>query len=125
MTARLSPTARKVLDKFIWVLSTGRNAVVVIACLFLAMAFDPVLPDEATRNTTFILTGNIEAGLPPFQLPAFSVEYEGKELDLLGMISELGSALVIIPLIAILENVAIAKAFCEFRGQPCLASRAL
>ena len=35
-------------------------------------------------------------------------------MDFAGMLKELGSALIIIPLIAILENVAIAKAFGEF-----------
>ena len=30
------------------------------------------------------------------------------------MVSELGSAVIILPLLAILENVAIAKAFCKY-----------
>jgi hypothetical protein len=57
----------------VWVLATARNAVVVIVSAGIAYAFDPQLPDNddgrENRNTTFILTGNIESGLPPFQEP--------------------------------------------------------
>jgi len=106
----LPPAGRKICGKIVWVLATGRNAVVVIACAIIAYAFDPVLPeDKETRNTTFILTGNIESGLPP----PFSVNdtQTGNVTSFGGMISELGSAIAIIPLLGILENVAIAKAF--------------
>jgi hypothetical protein len=41
--------------------------------------------------------------------------------DFGGMISELGSAIAIIPLLGILENVAIAKAFGEFKKSALVA----
>ena len=108
-----SETARKVLKTTIWIVSTARNAIVVIICTIMAFGFDPVIPDEP-RNATFILTGDIDAGLPPFQPPPFSTnDTTGHVTDFKGMISELGSAIAIIPLLAILENVAIAKAFCK------------
>ena len=108
-----SDVMRQVLSKTLWVISTARNAIVVIACTIAAYCIDPDLPEEPTRNTTFILTGNIESGLPPFQLPPFSYNDTkvNKVLDFGGMVKELGPALIIIPLLAILENVAIAKAF--------------
>ena len=61
---RLLPAGgRKFLGRLVWVLATARNAVVVIVCAFIAYAFDPDLPeDDKSRNTTFILTGNIESG---------------------------------------------------------------
>lgn len=117
MCSKLSPKGRMILSKAIWVLSTARNAVVVVVCALMAYGFDPVLPEEEShlRNTTFILTGNIETGLPSFQPPPFSVpandSHTGKPIEFTGMISELGAAIIIIPLIVILENVAIAKAF--------------
>lgn len=76
--------------------------------------FDPVLPpDSNIQNTTFILTGNIVAGLPTFQPPPFSTNdtNSGTVVNFQGMANKLGSGLVIIPLLAILENMAIAKAF--------------
>jgi sodium-independent sulfate anion transporter 11 len=64
---------------------------------------------------SFILTGNIEAGLPPFVVPSFSLNNTetGEEISFGGMIYNLGSAIVVIPLISILANVAIAKSFCK------------
>ena len=52
-----SPALRKIADKAIWFISTGRNAVVVISCLGIAYGFDPVYDKEFPRNNTFILTG--------------------------------------------------------------------
>lgn len=114
---------RSCLSSTVWVLSTARNAIVVIVCTLMAFGFDPVLPDRPTRNTTFLLTGNIKAGLPPFEPPPFSYNNTdtGESYTFGGMVSELGSAIIIIPLLAILENVAIAKAFSA--GKPIDASQ--
>ena len=71
---------------------------------------------------TFTLTSEIDSGLPAFQPPPFSVSVNttqsnsssssDTETHGLGeMLSNLGAAVIIIPLIAILESVAIAKAF--------------
>lgn len=122
---RILPSGgRKFLSKFVWIFATARNAVVVITCGCIAYGFDPILPsDEKSRNTTFILTGNIDAGLPPFQPPPFSVNdtATGVVTNFKGMISELGSAIAIIPLLGVLENVAIAKAFAK--GKPVDANQ--
>ncbi len=112
---RNNETTCKVLSKLIWVVSTARNAIIVIACTLLAYGLDPEIPPGGSRNTTFILTGNIEAGLPAFQAPPFSFNDTVTETfyNFNGMVSELGIAILILPLLAILENVAIAKAFCK------------
>ena len=118
---------KKCMSSTVWVLSTARNAIVVVVCTLMAYGFDPVLPASATRNTTFILTGNIKAGLPPFEPPPFSYNDTTTDPDkpvyysFAEMISELGSAIAIIPLLAILENVAIAKAFSG--GKPVDANQ--
>ena len=87
----------------------------------MAYGCDPELPEG--RNGTFILTGEIDGGLPPFELPDFTYDYNETlpsgnsteiHLDFSGMVKELGSAILIIPLITILESVAIAKSFCEY-----------
>ena len=82
----------------------------VILCLILAMVVD---------KDTFTLTSEIDSGLPAFQPPPFSVRVNmthsnssDTETHGLGeMLSNLGAAVIIIPMIAILESVAIAKAF--------------
>lgn len=77
--------------------------------------------------------GDIKSGLPPFELPPFSLNRtEGNITVLIGfsdICSELGASIGLIPLIAILEQVAIAKAFgtsnvcdlssCYFRRLQC------
>lgn len=59
--------------------------------------------------------GDIKPGLPPFSLPEFTMtRIEGNNTIVLGfsdICSELGASIGLIPLIAILEQVAIAKAF--------------
>ncbi|TRY69381.1 hypothetical protein TCAL_07206 [Tigriopus californicus] len=114
---RLGSVGRKIMGKLVWVIATARNAVIVIICLLIAMGFDPEPQPPGTRNTTFILTGEIDAGLPPVDVPPFGTD----DLDFGGMVKTLGSAIAIIPLIAILESVAIAKAFAG--GKPVDASQ--
>ena len=113
--ASFSPKVRAVLEKVIWLTSVGRNAIVVIVCALIAYGCDPKLPDAygATKNTTFILTGNLKTGIPEFKLPPFSSNNTetGEITDFGGMLSELGAAIIILPLMAVLENIAIAKAF--------------
>ena len=120
---RLSPTARTVLAKIIWLTSVGRNAIVVIITALIAFGCDPELPDVegSIKNTTFILTGNLDGGLEGiFQVPPFSVKNEttGETITEFGeMLSNLGAAIIILPLMAVLENIAIAKAFGKYVRQ--------
>ncbi|XP_059088893.1 sodium-independent sulfate anion transporter-like isoform X2 [Tigriopus californicus] len=114
---RLGTMGRRIMGKLVWVVATARNAVIVIVCLLIAMGFDPEPQPPGSRNTTFILTGEIDTGLPPVGLPPFSTE----TMDFSGMVKTLGSAIAIIPMIAILESVAIAKAFAG--GKPVDASQ--
>ena len=77
------------------------------------------------EDCVFSLTGKIDGGLPAFQPPPFSIAvnvsseaehgleaiWEMKYFGFGDMVSTLGAAIIIIPVIAILESVAIAKAF--------------
>jgi solute carrier family 26 (sodium-independent sulfate anion transporter), member 11 len=64
----------------------------------------------------FILTGKVMPGLPDFQPPPFETSYlSGNgttvEMGFMDMISELGTSIALVPIIAVLGNVAISKAF--------------
>lgn len=50
-------------------------------------------------------------GLPSVNLPPFGTQIEEREVSFIEMCSELGSSIVLVPVIAVLGNVAIAKAF--------------
>merc|ERR1719391_1323790 len=77
-----------------------------------------------TGNGTCVwtLTGKIKEGLPPLAVPPFStVASDNTTVPFSEMTKQLGSAIIVIPLIAILESVAIAKAFAG--GKPVDASQ--
>lgn len=54
-------------------------------------------------------TGYIPPGLPQVQFPHFSAE--NNSVGFLEMIRRLGSGVIVVPLIGVLENIAICKAF--------------
>jgi len=121
---KLPATAFKIMGKFVWFVCTARNAIIVIFCLILAMIVDPkaIMCKDDPDNCVFTLTGSdMTPGLPSFTPPPFSTHANKTEVGFGGMVSQLGSAIFIIPLIAILESVAIAKAFSK--GKPVDASQ--
>lgn len=61
----------------------------------------------------FLFLGSIEAGLPTVGLPPTSTVIDGQYYGFFDMVSHLGSGLLVVPLIAIISNIAIAKAFCK------------
>jgi len=89
-------------------LGLSRNALAVIFGTFLAYIL------SRDGNQPFRVTGNITAGVPPFRLPPFSTTVDGEYVSFGEMISTVGASLGSIPLISILEIVAISKAFCKY-----------
>lgn len=88
-------------------LAISRNAIVVILGILIAYIF------YINEMEPFNLTGNIRSGLPEFQLPPFSTNFNGEEFTFKDMVRALGFSLITIPLVSILESVAIAKAFSK------------
>ncbi|XP_017020019.1 sodium-independent sulfate anion transporter [Drosophila kikkawai] len=88
-------------------LGLSRNALAVIFGTFLAYIL------SRDGNQPFRVTGNITAGVPPFRLPPFSTTVDGEYVSFGDMISTVGASLGSIPLISILEIVAISKAFSK------------
>ncbi|KAJ8667345.1 hypothetical protein QAD02_009007 [Eretmocerus hayati] len=97
------PTDRqRFLSKALWLISTARNAIVVIVCSCIAYNM---------QNPPFALTGPVRPGLPRISLPPFSTTVENRTLSFMEMCAELGPSIVLVPIIGVLGNVAIAKAF--------------
>ncbi|KAH8250743.1 hypothetical protein KR038_006988, partial [Drosophila bunnanda] len=88
-------------------LGLSRNALAVIFGTFLAYIL------SRDGNQPFRVTGNITAGVPPFRLPPFSTTVDGEYVSFGDMISTVGASLGSIPMISILEIVAISKAFSK------------
>ncbi|CAK1596276.1 unnamed protein product [Parnassius mnemosyne] len=98
---------RKGLKKALWLISTSRNAVIVLLCSLLAFFLD------RHSESPFKLTGTVKEGLPTWSLPPFNTEYGGRNITFIDMCSDLGSSIVLVPIIGVLGNVAIAKAFAS------------
>ncbi|XP_029405843.2 sodium-independent sulfate anion transporter isoform X3 [Bactrocera dorsalis] len=92
----------KSLTKYI---SLSRNALAVVVGIILCyfLSSDDWLP--------FRVSGKIVSGLPPFKIPPFHTEINGTKIDFEDMMGDLGASLISIPLIAVLETIAVAKSF--------------
>lgn len=115
----LKSSAQKWINKTFWLIGTARNAIIVIVCGGIAAAL--YNPDDVDDGH-FKLIKDIPPGLPAFQMPPFSVPeivvngtviQEAETLG--GMISSLGSGIIVAPLIGLLENISICKAFGKYR----------
>lgn len=90
----------------VWSLATVRNALVVIAATAVAYSV------EVTGNHFFSLTGKTATGLPPFEaLPLSDTLANGTVITFSEIAKDLGGGLAVIPLMGVLESIAIAKAF--------------
>ncbi|KAM3960573.1 sodium-independent sulfate anion transporter [Aphomia sociella] len=101
---KVSPKRPK-LQKALWLLSIGRNAMVVCAAAVFAYC------THNPKKLLVKLSGFVEPGLPPVALPPFSATSGNSTLSFTEMVHELGSALIMIPFVMVLANIAIAKAF--------------
>lgn len=93
----------RIFKKLIFLTSVGRNAIVVIMALLIAYTLDDDQP--------FIITGEVKPGLPAFRPPPFSTVINGTNFTFIDMVTDIGSGIVVVPILSILGSVAIASAF--------------
>lgn len=86
-------------------LSLGRNALVVMFGTLLAY----ILNQYNIRP--FSLTGPVATGLPEIKVPPFEIMVNNATLHFPEIITHLGSSVIALPLISILESIAVAKSF--------------
>ncbi|XP_022908679.2 sodium-independent sulfate anion transporter isoform X1 [Onthophagus taurus] len=101
-------TLQKVINKTIWLISTARNAILVVICGFIGLA----VYNEG-QTPPFKLIGDVPQGLPDIKPPPFGFTRGNETFTFGEMVSNLGSGVIVIPLIALLENIAICKAFAD------------
>lgn len=89
-----------------WFISLSRNAVVVIVGMIIAYVIKVTLDTEPIA-----IIGDIGSGLPKFDWPPFSTVVGNQSYDFSQMMEVLGPQSIVLPFVAILETVAIAKAF--------------
>ncbi|GFR74065.1 sodium-independent sulfate anion transporter [Elysia marginata] len=100
----------KILRKLVWLCGTGANAIVVIV----AAAVIAIVDSQGVNIEGYVtVTGNITGGLPPFRLPAFEVQSDNVTMSTSEVFSTLGAGIGIVPLLALVETMAIGKAFAR------------
>lgn len=100
-----------IINKIFWLVGTSRNAILVIICGVIGYTF------QSSAVAPFKLIDKIPPGLPAFQLPYFSLTANetssGEPETFIDILNDMGSGLIVVPLIALMENIAICKAFGE------------
>nr|XP_022916923.1 sodium-independent sulfate anion transporter-like isoform X2 [Onthophagus taurus] len=105
-----------ITKKSLWFLYISINIILVFLTSLMAYIF------EKNDMKPFTLTGPVASGLPSLSVPNFSTTINNNQtLNFFEMSSKLGTGLIVVPLISILENIALAKVFSE--GQPVDATQ--
>lgn len=111
---------QKVINKIIWLIGTARNAILVILTGMISYLM------HQAYHTDLQVIGKIPSGMPDIQMPPFSIpeirnETSGEVIQegvsFTELVSEMGSMLIVIPLIALLENISVCKAFGRLNWQ--------
>ncbi|CAG9785897.1 unnamed protein product [Diatraea saccharalis] len=97
-------------------LCISRNALVVVAAS--TFAYCTHRPD---REPLVLLSGRVKPGLPSISLPPFSVTEGNVTVPFTGMVRRLGPSVLLLPMVMVVANIAIAKAFT--RAGPVRASQ--
>lgn len=68
---------------------------------------------QLSGSQPLTLTGSVPRGLPPFRPPPFSKAVPNGTVPFGRMVQDMGAGLAVVPLVGVLETVAIAKAFAS------------
>ncbi|XP_006145734.1 sodium-independent sulfate anion transporter isoform X1 [Tupaia chinensis] len=101
------PPGVRLSHGLVWTATTARNALVVSFAALVAYSF------EVTGYQPFVLTGETAQGLPPVRTPPFSVTTANGTVSFTEMVQDIGAGLAVVPLMGLLESIAIAKAFAS------------
>ncbi|XP_063365592.1 sodium-independent sulfate anion transporter-like [Cydia amplana] len=99
-----------------WLISLSRNAIVVIVGMIIAYTLKVI-----TDTEPLILIGEIGKGIPKVTLPPFTTTVVNETYSFVDMLQVYGPQSIIIPLVAIIETIAISKAFAG--GKPVDATQ--
>lgn len=107
------PLRLQIFQKLLWFLGTGRNIVAIVLASVAAYLFS-----SKDHVTPFTLTGFIPPGLPPFRLPAFTVMDNRTNItyNLADMSSSIGVGFIVVPVIGLIEAMAIGNVFARRDG---------
>ncbi|KAL2297853.1 hypothetical protein Nmel_016418 [Mimus melanotis] len=102
--------AVRISHLIVWICGTARNALVVLFAGLVAYS------SQVMGWQPFRLTGSIPQGLPAFRPPRFSLPTPNGTVPFQSMVQDMGVGLAVVPLMGLLETIAIAKAFASQNG---------
>lgn len=97
----------KIIRKLLWFIGTARNAVVMVATGILAYYL------SIYSIGSLSLTGEVKSGLPPIIVPAFTLNKHNITYTTGELFSKIGSGFAIVPLLSLIETIAIGQAFAR------------
>ncbi|XP_008827069.1 sodium-independent sulfate anion transporter isoform X1 [Nannospalax galili] len=101
------PLSVRFSQGLVWTAATARNALVVSFAALVAYSF------EVMGYQPFVLTGETAKGLPSVRAPPFSVTTNNRTISFTEMVQDMGTGLAVVPLIGLLESIAVAKSFAS------------
>ncbi|KAI4456660.1 sulfate transporter [Holotrichia oblita] len=99
----------KRLKIFLWFLSISRNLLLI----FISTALAYILSSDS-RYIFSLSVNHLQPNFPSISVPPFNVIGNNTTLTFLDMTKELGMGIVVVPFIAIVTNLAIAKSFIQY-----------
>ncbi|XP_062125606.1 sodium-independent sulfate anion transporter isoform X1 [Drosophila sulfurigaster albostrigata] len=98
------------LKKILWYISISRNALVVFFSGLLVYIW---VHKSSLEAVPFVLSAKVSSAMPTVKLPPFAFESQNRTYVFTDILQELGSGVIVVPIVAVLANVAIAKAFVK------------
>ncbi|KAI5723453.1 hypothetical protein M8J76_006279 [Diaphorina citri] len=95
------------INKIFWLIGTSRNCVIVIASGLVGYYMSQDGPPP------YKIVGKLPPGLPSVGFPLLTVQRGNTTYDFFDMVSIMGSGIFVTPLIAVVENIAVCKAFAH------------
>ncbi|XP_017142152.1 sodium-independent sulfate anion transporter [Drosophila miranda] len=120
-------SGQSLLTGIFWTVGTARNALLVCGTAGLGYWLSVSGQEDLVRTVGFVPKGMPSFQPPPFHIDAVVNETTGEVLvdgqSFWDMVSTLGSGLIVVPLIALLETMAVVQAFAD--GKPTDATQEL
>ncbi|KAH8310920.1 hypothetical protein KR044_003462 [Drosophila immigrans] len=120
-------TCQTLLTGIFWTVGTARNALLVCGAAGLGYWLSISGNEDLVRTVGFVPKGLPHFQPPPFHMDAVYNETSGaieqEAQSFWDMVSTLGSGLIVVPLIALLETMAVVQAFAD--GKPTDATQEL
>lgn len=106
-------TAQKYANRSMWFVGTIRNSIIVVCCTVASYIYIHSRAAGSSEELPYKIIGEIRKGLPAFDPPPFSVQQGNTTVGFFEIVWTMKSHLIVLPLISLLENISICKAFAN------------